>query len=273
MLINGEVMEKISPLDRGFAYGDGVFETLRVVRGVAPLWLRHIQRLTEGCARLHLSLPDADVLAREVHQVGRELTNAVVRITLTRGCGARGYAFSSATNSTRIVAAFPSTPLPRDSYTHGIRARWCTTRLAIQPALAGIKHLNRLEQVLARAEWNDTEIFEGIMCDTEERVISSTAANIFCVHNGHLMTPALSRCGVAGVARATLLDNFDSIKICDLMPEELMQASEIFLSSSVRGILPVRMLADTTWVPGPITRELQAQWQMNGWMANFGEQS
>ncbi|QBB70233.1 aminodeoxychorismate lyase [Pseudolysobacter antarcticus] len=272
MLINGAAQETISPLDRGFAYGDGLFETLRMVHGRAPLWQRHMQRLAEGCMRLHLPPPDADMLAQEVEKVSADLECAVVRITLTRGIGARGYALPMEMMPTRVVAAFPFVPLPTDSYRHGIRVRWCTTHLALQPLLARIKHLNRLEQILARAEWNDAGIFEGIMCDSDGRVICATAANIFCVREGRLITPDLSQCGIAGVARAAVLDHFDDVEIRDLLPEELMQANEIFLCNSVRGILPVNCLADKSYVVRPLTRELQTHWRSNGWMAQDGEQ-
>jgi 4-amino-4-deoxychorismate lyase len=272
MLINGAAQETVSPLDRGFAYGDGLFETVRVVHGRAPLWQRHLQRLAEGCTRLHLPPPDADMLAQEVEKVSADLECAVVRITLTRGSGLRGYAFSLEMLPTRVVAAFPFVPMPADSYIHGIRVGWCTTRLALQPLLAGIKHLNRLEQILARAEWNDAGIFEGFMCDTDGRVICATAANIFCVCEGRLITPDLSLCGIAGVARAAALDHVDDVEIRDLLPEELMHANEIFLCNSVRGILPVNRLGDKSYAVGPITRELQLHWRSNGWMAQHGEQ-
>lgn len=272
MLINGAAQETISPLDRGFAYGDGLFETLRVVHGRAPLWQRHMQRLAEGCNRLHLPPPDADILAQEVEKISADLECAVVRITITRGLGTRGYALPLQTMPTRVIAAFPFVPMATDSYTHGIRVRWCATRLALQPLLAGIKHLNRLEQVLARAEWNEAEIFEGLICDTNGRVICATAANIFCVREGRLITPDLSRCGIAGVARAVVLDHFDDVEIRDLLPEELMQTNEIFLCNSVRGILPVNRLADKSYAIGPLTCELQTHWRSNGWMAQDGGQ-
>ncbi len=272
MLINGAALETVSPLDRGFCYGDGLFETLRVLHGRAPLWHRHMQRLAEGCARLQLPPPDVDVLAQEVEKVSVGLECAIVRITITRGISARGYALPAETMPTRVVAAFPFVPMPTNSYTSGIRVRWCSTRLALQPLLAGIKHLNRLEQVLARAEWNDAEIFEGLMCDTDGHLICATAANIFCVCEGRVITPDLSRCGIAGVARAALLDHFGDVEIRDLLPEELMHANEIFLCNSVRGILPVNCVADKSYAVGSVTRELQKHWRANGWMAQDGEQ-
>ena len=148
-----------------------------------------------------------------------------------------------------------------DVYASGVRARWCETRLGLQPLLAGLKHLNRLEQVLARAEWLDPSVGEGLMCDTDGYVISGTMTNVFAVLDGELMTPILDRCGVAGVARAEVLAARPAARVMAMRPEELVRASEVFLSSSVRGILPVQAVGDTVYGPGPVTRALQQHWR------------
>jgi 4-amino-4-deoxychorismate lyase len=145
-------------------------------------------------------------------------------------------------------------------YRDGVRLRLCRLRLAEQPALAGMKHLNRLEQVLARSEWDDPAIADGVLLDASGRVVSTTMANLFAVIGGRLVTPSLERCGVAGVARAEVLAVREA-DVRDLSPGELLHASELFLSSSVRGILPVQALADTVYVPGPVTRALQSHWR------------
>ncbi|MEP6898983.1 MAG: aminotransferase class IV, partial [Rhodanobacter sp.] len=130
--------------------------------------------------------------------------------------------------------------------------------------LAGIKHLNRLEQVLARAEWDDLAIAEGVLCDAADRVISATMANLFAVVDGRLITPALDRCGVAGVARAEVLSVCPGAQVDELTLDALRNASEVFLSSSVRGILPVRSLDGRNYVPDKITRDLQRHWHNLG---------
>jgi 4-amino-4-deoxychorismate lyase len=139
----------------------------------------------------------------------------------------------------------------------------CALRLGEQPALAGIKHVSRLEQVLARAEWNDAAIGEGLLCDTHGRVISATAANLFAVLGGRLVTPALDHCGVAGVARAEVLAQRDC-EVRDLTMAELMRADEVFLTNSVRGIVPVAALDDRHWEVGATTRALLAHWRARG---------
>jgi 4-amino-4-deoxychorismate lyase len=263
ILVDGIAGASIAPDDRGLCYGDGLFETILFVRGLAPLWSRHMARLTESCARLTLPVPDADLLAREAVHACAGIARAAVRITLTRGAGPRGYAIQNTMRTTRILAASAAPEIPADCYHRGVRVRRCALRLGEQPALAGIKHLNRLEQVLARAEWNDEAIIEGILCDTRGRVIGATAANLFAVIDGRLVTPALQRCGVAGVGRAEVLAQREC-EVRDLAMEELLRADEVFLSNSVRGILPVATLDERRWSVGPVTRNLQARWRALG---------
>lgn len=261
MLVNGAPSTTVSAFDRGLSYGDGLFETIRFVRGVAPLWSRHMHRLREGCIRLHLPLPDVETLLREASTVIDGMEHAVVRITLTRGVGERGYALPQTPAPTRIVAGFDAPVMAGDAYAAGLRVRWCEARLSAQPLLAGMKHLNRLEQVLARAEWSDPSIGEGLVCDVDGQVISGTMTNLFAVIDGVPVTPALDRCGVAGVARAEILAGRPEARVCALRPADLARASELFLSSSVRGILPVQAVGDTVYVPGPVTRALQQHWR------------
>ena len=270
MLVNGVATEQVSALDRGFGYGDGLFESIRLVDGRAPLWPRHMQRLADGCSRLRIPLPDPLQLWREAQRVSAGITQAVVRITVTRGIGERGYAMPVSPQPCRVVAAFAA-PTPGDAvYTHGLHMRVCGLRLAEQPRLAGIKHLNRLEQVLARAEWSDPAIAEGLLCDGRERVISAIMANLFVVIDGALLTPSLERCGVAGVARAEVLAMRPDARVTELSLPALSTASEIFLSSSVRGILPVQSLDRWRYVPGAVTRQLQQHWRNLGFSMEHG---
>ena len=263
VLVDGVADASVSALDRGLLYGDGLFETVLFVDGEAALWARHMARLTAGCARLALPLPDPALLATEAAQMIDVRGRALLRITLTRGVGARGYAPPERTPATRIVAAFAAPDVAAHWYAAGIRLRFCDTRLALQPRLAGIKHLNRLEQVLARAEWNDPAIAEGLMLDTEGHVIAATAANLFAVIDGRLCTPRLDRCGVAGVARAEVMAQVATAET-DLDPAALERASEMFLTSAVRGVLPVTLLADRALAIGPVARALQADWRARG---------
>ena len=269
-LINGAPIEVVQALDRGLAYGDGLFESIRFVGTVAPLWSRHMQRLSLSCERLRLPIPDLAQLEREALEVSRGLAQSVVRITLTRGIGERGYAPPLSPQPTRIVTAFAPPQVSDEVYSRGVRVRVCDIRLAEQPLLAGMKHLNRLEQVLARAEWNDPAIAEGVLCDIHGHVISATMANLFALLDGVLMTPAVDRCGVAGVARAEILATCPQAQVGPLTLDTLREANEVFLSSSVRGILPVHSLDERVYAPGAVTRQLQQHWHNLGFSMEQG---
>lgn len=260
ILINGEPQERLSVLDRGFQYGDGLFETLRVTAGRPQQWERHYQRLRRGCERLALPLPQRDLLERELELACHDVASGTLKIILTRGRGPRGYAPPDEVRVTRVVAVSEPPSYPPARQRDGIVLTVCRTPLGLNPALAGIKHLNRLEQVLARAEWNDPAIDEGIMLDTQGRVIAGTMSNLFCVRDGCLTTPDLSQCGVEGVTRARVLDAAAAAgqpaEVRQLWLEDVRRADEVFVCNSLMGIWPVRRLDDRTWQPGPITRAL-----------------
>ncbi len=264
VLVDGCANDQVSAMDRGLAYGDGLFETIRFVGVDAPLWRRHMRRLDEGCHRLRLALPDPAVLWSEALAVSTDMAHSVVRITVTRGMGTRGYAPAVNAAGTRIVAAFAPPMMTAASYVQGVQLRVCDVHLAAQPLLAGIKHLNRLEQVLARAEWTDPAIADGLLCDRHDHVISATAANLFAVIEDQLRTPAVDRCGVAGVGRAEVLAICPQTRVGPLSLVDLQDAREVFLSSSVRGILPVRALAGHHYQPGVVARRLQQHWRELG---------
>ncbi|MHC1479214.1 aminodeoxychorismate lyase [Frateuria aurantia] len=260
-LIDGLVTDQLPADDRGLAYGDGLFETLWVEAGVPRLWHWHWLRLTEGCTRLGLGLPSEALLLDEIRKVAEGLPQAAVRFSLTRGSGPRGYAPPQAPCERRILSASAPPRWPAEVYTDGMHLHCCEMRWAMQPRLAGLKHLNRLEQVLARSEWSDPAMGEGLMLDTDGRVISATAANLFAVVDGRCLTPDLRRCGVAGVARAFLLSQFVDIEVVDLSLDALGRASELCLSSSLRGVWPVAGVGGRRLWPGAWTRRLQAAWQ------------
>jgi 4-amino-4-deoxychorismate lyase len=243
VLRDGKIRLWLEPEDRGLAYGDGVFETLLVHEGQPVWWHEHWQRLLRGAQALGLPLPDQVQVRRECENLLAETPGAVLKIILTRGSGGRGYAAPAVPVATVIVSSHDRPPAQRDP----VILRWCQTTLAMQPALAGIKHLNRLEQVLARAEWSDAEIFDGLMCDGEDRVVSATSANVFALVGGRWLTPSVARCGIAGITRAWLLANVAEAAEADLSAAEVSHADALFLCNSVRGILPVRRLGSREW--------------------------
>lgn len=262
MLINGAASTQLDARDRGLHYGDGVFTTLRVRDGAAALWEQHAARLVAGCGRLGIAPPPAAQLHAEALQVCTGVECGVLKIIVTRGVGGRGYAPPLPGNPTRIVALHPWPDFPAKSWSEGVAVRVNEMRLSRNPRLTGIKHLNRLEQVLARAEWDNPAIAEGLMLDEDDHLIEATAANIFVVRDGELLTPALHDCGVAGVMRAAVMELARSAGVpsreCMLNLDDARGAEEIFLTNSVIGVWPVRELDNVSKPIGRITRRIAA---------------
>jgi 4-amino-4-deoxychorismate lyase len=262
MRIDGASVDVIEATDRGLQYGDGLFETIAVLQGKPQLWSRHMDRLRAGCRRLALPLPSSDLLLQEATEEIGLADRAVLKILITRGSGGRGYRPPSIAAMRRIVAVYPWPAYPSSYWTDGVCLRYCRTPLGMNAALAGMKHLNRLEQVLARAEWTDPDIAEGLMLDTSGNLIEGTMSNLFLWRRGELLTPELSRCGVAGVMRGFVLDKASALglktRIERLLPSDLEQAEAVFLSNSVVGIWPVRRIEErayaTTAIPAALTQ-------------------
>lgn len=266
--IDGQAEPGLVLDDRGLAYGDGLFETMRVVGGRVPLLGLHLARLQQGARRLRLML-DGPALQKELADFlrvladGQGAANVTLKIIVTRGSAGRGYFPVGGAVARRILLAFPPAAFPAGRAAEGIRLFDCTMRLGINPALAGLKHLNRLEQVLARGEWDDPAFAEGLLCDAEGRVVEGTMTNLFVVRDGSLATPTLQRCGVAGVMRAWLIDRAGAMQLRvaerDLSRTELDVADEVFVCNSNIGIWPVSCLGERCWAPGPVTRRLQQE--------------
>ncbi len=257
-LINGSDSECAPIADRGLHYGDGLFETLAVRGGRPCHWPWHMQRMSEGCRRLGIPFPGGELLHTEALHVCRERELAVLKIVVTRGPGGRGYRPPQPVQPTRIVSAHEFPAHPEAYYVEGVRVRTCTTCWSVNPALAGIKHLNRLEQVLARAEWDDDTVAEGLMLDVDDRLISGTMSNVFMVRGGRLYTPALNGSGVAGITRARVMERATELGVpCEarfLTLPDLAAAQEVFVCNSLIGIWPVREIDGTAFSVGPVTR-------------------
>ena len=255
LLFIGNTQTDSLPADnRGLAYGDGLFETMRVHRGDVPWWDAHWSRLMRGAARLRLRLPDASFVRGQASQLFAN-DDGVLKLVVTRGAGGRGYAPAPHAEPDWLLSRHSLPSKPRAS---GLSLRWCDTRLAIQPALAGIKHCNRLEQVIARGEWLDDTIDEGLMCDYEGSAVCATSANLFVLREGGWMTPLIDRCGVAGVCRAWCMAEVAAIE-ARLTQEQVESADAIFLCNAVRGILPVERLGERQWSPQSQVSALQAR--------------
>lgn len=259
-MINGELRETLAATDRALHYGDGLFETLAVVNGRPRFWSEHMARLQHGCAVLGLPDPDPEQLLNEALTLCANEERAVLKIIYSRGSGGRGYRPPQQPSPQRLLFRYPWPDHPELS--NGIHLRVCQTPLACNPVLAGIKHLNRLEQVLARAEWDDAAIHEGLMCDLDGQVKEGTMSNLFWVEEGRLFTPDLSRCGVAGVMRGQVMamarDLGITVQTADILPEELVQMDEIFMTNSLVGIWPVGHFSGRDFLPGKLIQGLQS---------------
>ncbi len=259
-LLNGKPTDNISLLDRGLHYGDGVFETIAVFQEQALCLEQHLQRLMSGCARLKINFNDFELLKSEISGVCKNVDRAVLKITITSNSGGRGYQRPDANiTPTRILAIHD---WPENNSSESINVRLCTTRLAHQPALAGIKHLNRLEQVLARDEWQDSDFTEGLMLDFDDNVIEGTMSNVFAVYpDRKLRTPDLALCGIAGIVRQYLLEHATDIaytaEVCKLSLADITSADEVFFCNSIAGILPVKQLGKTIFTSQSAANEIK----------------
>lgn len=280
-LINGVPATRIDVHDRGLHYGDGLFETLAVHNGEPALWDMHMQRLQSGCQRLNFPALDLVLLRTEAMSLlqsnvisgSGSVGQGVLKIIITRGSGGRGYRAPSSPSvlatggATRMLAFYPWPDYPATFWSEGVTVRVCATRLGWCPALAGIKHLNRLEQVLARSEWDDVNVPEGLMLDIQGNVIEGTMTNLFVVYNGQLLTPDVSQCGVAGVMRGWVLACARMAGIPSAMTvltlDRVSSAEEMFLCNSVIGVWPVREVMGVTGCSfqanGPITSGIMAK--------------
>ena len=203
-LVDGRAARTVPADDRGLAYGDGVFRTLRVAAGVPVAWSAHMARLAHDCDRLHLAMPEPDRLIADAAQLFAGQTHGILKIMVTRGSAGRGYAPDTASPPRRIVSAHP---LPAHARGPGVPLRLarCGVTLAVQPQLAGVKHLNRLEQVLARAECDRQGVADSLMCDAAGFVVSTTMRNLlFRDGDGRWYTPRLTRAGIIGATRERL---------------------------------------------------------------------
>lgn len=262
-LVNGREGERVDPMDRGLHYGDGLFETLAVQGGRVRFLDWHLERLAAGAERLAIPLPEPATLRAEIAAVSA-VDRGIVKLILTRGAGERGYRPPPHPEPTRMVFGLPWPTLAPEAWTEGVRVGWCRMRLGRNPRLAGIKHLNRLEQVLARAEWDDAAMAEALMMDDRGQAICGTHTNVFARIAGRWTTPVLDQCGVAGVMRRAFVTwtaaRGEPVIERALPASEIAGASAMLLTNAVIGAWPVRELAGRHLPIDPVAA------QFNGWV-------
>jgi 4-amino-4-deoxychorismate lyase len=262
VLVNGTPDPQVSPFDRALHFGDGLFETIACRHGLPRFLSLHLERLQLGCDRLGIEPGNLDEARAEISALAREVDAAIVKVVLTRGTAiARGYGVTGREKATRITFRYAWPPETLTESQDGVRVRTATLRLGENPALAGLKHCNRLEQVMARREWTDPAIAESLLFSSSGRLVSGTMSNVFIVEGSRLRTPRLDLCGVAGVMRRVVLREAERAGIAvqeDMLGvDDVRNASELFLTNARIGIWPLRELDGRGLQPGPVTRRLQ----------------
>jgi branched-chain amino acid aminotransferase len=264
--LNGQILEGgeacISPADRGFLLGDGVFETLRSYAGRLPTLEEHLDRLAASARALGIAPPPLAQLGRGVRDLLSEsgLTDARVRITLTSGAGPPGLARGVADPTALITVA----PLPeRPGVASAVVAPWVHDE---RRPLAGVKTTSRAESVIALAHARERGADEALFLNTAGNVCEATTANVFAVRDEIVATPPLSAGCLAGITRERVLQLCRALELeaeeRDLSAHSLRTADELFLTSSTRGVqalVVVDSIAIGNGEPGPLTRRLAAE--------------
>ncbi|WP_415884593.1 aminodeoxychorismate lyase [Neptuniibacter sp. QD34_54] len=257
--INGVLADQVSINDRGLSYGDGLFETIAVIDGKPHLFDQHMERLQIGLDRLKFPEGTIEAVKNDIQALSFS-GNQTLKLTVTRGLGERGYKLPATCVPARIISLSDSADFAQQRQ-QGVSVRLCQQRLGLNPVLAGIKHLNRLEQVLARSEWSDPDIAEGFVSDLDGNLVEGTMSNLFWVQDGVLYTPKIDLSGVKGVMRDRLivLANELSVEVIEGgYPESVLDsAEEVFICNSLIGIWPVITIDGKPLNIGPITRDLQ----------------
>lgn len=253
-------------IDRGLSFGDGLFETLRVINAQAPLAEWHWQRLQAGAARLAIPCEaarwEAGLSALLAQHLGQ---NGIAKLIFTAGVGGRGYSRPTPLQPNWYWSWHDYVPRPSRWYEQGMALALSPVQLANQPLLAGMKHLNRLPQVMARQQ-QPADADEVLLCDQNGQPLSLSCMNIYARFGDHIWTPEVTHAGVAGVTRRMLLEQWlsGSRWIADhqrLSFAQLAEADEMFASNVVAGILPIRTLGDWNWPVGEAGRYFQTCYQ------------
>ena len=264
-LINGEADQPISPLERGLHYGDGVFRTLRVQGQVPSHWHLHYQKLNADCMAIAIPCPSATLLLADIEQLTQGVgasTLSVIKIIITRGIGQRGYTPATGNAPTRIVLHYAMPHYPMSYADVGVRLYRCKTQCIRQPSqLVGVKHLNRLENVLARMEQQDDSYFDGVLLNARAEVIECTSSNIFARFADNLLTPDLKQFGISGITRDRILQSAHKLKLNPIVTSitfrQLLSADEIIICNSLYGAFQVQKIENKLFSWAPLSEQLR----------------
>ena len=271
-LINGKFKDSISVYDRGLAYGDGFFETMlwdsfknknNTNIGV-EFWLRHLRRIKDGCKLMQINFPTDDEITRQRNIILtaslKEEKSGLLKMIITRGVGGRGYKFEKNMAPTIIFLSLQKPKQEEEYFKSGVTVKICKTHLSKNTNLFGFKHLNRLDSVLARSEWEDEKIFEGIFVDSKQNILEGTMTNIFFVQKKTLFTPPIIDSGINGVMRQVVIDNaklfFDKVIIQKINLKDVKKFDQMFLTNSVLKVMPVSRFEEKKFIKNKNVRDL-----------------
>jgi 4-amino-4-deoxychorismate lyase len=268
-LVDGNPAGAVPVTDRGLSYGDGLFETIAWRDNRPRFFDWHMERLAEGCRRLGFRCPAEKTLLSEMEAAAAGHADGTVKIIVTRGSGPRGYAAPRAPQPRRIVGYVRNTDAASSATgAGGITLRFCRTPISANPVLAGLKTLSRLDQVLARSEWQDPGIAEGLMQGPDGKVVCGTMSNVFLVKDRRLLTPDLTVCGVRGVMRRVVIETAQQLGIetaeVQLSRHDIMSAAELFVTNALIGLWPVAHCGRHAFEIGTVTTTLCRALQARG---------
>ncbi|OEE76329.1 aminodeoxychorismate lyase [Enterovibrio norvegicus FF-162] len=251
ILLNGQASDHLPLSDRGLQYGDGCYTTMLSNHGVLRSWPLHLARLTSNTEALGIQGIDWDLLtawAESVSLSQKDKAEMIVKILITRGSGGRGYSPQGCQTPNVVVSSHPSPAHYEQWREKGIQMGMLQQRLGLSP-LAGLKHLNRLEQVLIKQEVDALGLDDGVVCDLNGKLIETSASNLFWRKGDNLFTPDLSLSGVEGTMRAEVINAAPGegfhVSIVSAEPDVLIDADEIFITNAVMGLVPVRCVEKT----------------------------
>lgn len=261
--VDGQPSVAIGLDDRGLAYGDGLFETIALREAKPRFFDRHMRRLTEGCRRLAIATPSPEVIAADIAKACNVHARGTIKVIITRGSGPRGYGWRDGMRPTRIVGFDPDMGARSSLRADGVPVAHCRTRASSNASLAGMKTLNRLDNVLARGELREGGCDEGVMFDGNDRAVGGTMTNLFAVRDGRLLTPALDGAGVRGIMREIVIEGAAGLGIeCSetvVTRDDLARAEEMFLTNALIGLWPVSSCGGVEYRVGAVTRSITAE--------------
>jgi len=249
-LINGKKSSGLNPFDRGLAFGDGVFRTMKIQNGVPKFWKFHYEILSHDANSIQIDIPSSRILLNDIKKLFFEPGNFVGKFIITRGVSGRGYQFKNNIKCTRVLLKNKFTPVKKEMVKTGVCLQVCKQKISENSTLSGIKHLNRLENVLAKTELEE-ENFDGILLDSHGHVNECISSTIIMRVGDTLYVPNQSGAGVSGVTKKIIIDNAAfmgyKVKIKNILLDDLIKSDEVVITNSIIGAIPIRKINNKKW--------------------------